>query len=170
MNCAYRKSHLGQEAAGASCGKLDVRAIFSGNNRKDEKSTLRKCEQRCLVVSGSEKWNTCPRVGIAARIVTLTLRVACTGGEVRQLAVWQPRLPVPAGARAAVPVCLLPWPRVPALREFRRNRHVAPRLLRYLLTPAPTDVRVSAMIGFPVRGSSPFYDMPCIARQAGAPH
>src|SRR6266496_8889 len=46
--------------------------------------------------------------GIAARTATFRLRVARSGGEVRQLAVWQPRPRVPAGARAAVPVCPSP--------------------------------------------------------------
>jgi len=86
----------------------DVRVIFSGNNREAREALASNCEQRCLVVSGSEKWNTCPRVGIAARIATFRLRVARSGGEVRQLAVWQSRLRVPVGAQAVVPVC--PWP------------------------------------------------------------
>src|SRR5262249_30900774 len=38
----------------------------------------------------------------------LRLRVAHSGGEDRQLAVWQPRPRVPEAARAAVPVCPLP--------------------------------------------------------------
>jgi hypothetical protein len=42
---------------------------------------------------------------LLARTATLGLRVARSGDEVRQLAVWQRRLRVPAAARARVPVC-----------------------------------------------------------------
>src|SRR5260370_4945562 len=98
----------GRRRSAHTCCKSDVRAIFSGNNREAREVHAANCEQRCLVVSGSENWNTCPRVGIAARIATFRLRVARSGDPVRQLAVWQRRLRVPAGARAAVPVCL--WP------------------------------------------------------------
>src|SRR5216684_5910537 len=45
---------------------------------------------------------------IAARTPTFRPRAARTGDEGRQLAVSLPRVPVPAGARAAVPAC--PWP------------------------------------------------------------
>src|SRR5260370_30566615 len=84
-----------------TCCKSDVRAIFSGNNREAREVDGANCEQRCLVVSGCENWNTCPGVGIAARAATFRLRVARSGDEVRQLAVWQPRLRVPAGVEAA---------------------------------------------------------------------
>jgi hypothetical protein len=101
------------------CGKSDVRAIFSGNNRETGEVHAANCEQRCLVVWGRENWNTCPGVGIAARTATFRLRVARSGDEVRQLAVWQQRLRVPAVARAAVPVC--PWP-VRGASWLRDNR------------------------------------------------
>jgi hypothetical protein len=91
-----------------TCCQSDVRAIFSSNNREAEEVHAADCEQRCLVVSGSENWNTFPGVGIAARTATFRLRGARSGDEVRQLAVWQRRLRVPAAARAGVPVC--PWP------------------------------------------------------------
>jgi hypothetical protein len=98
----------GRRRPAHTCCKSDVRAIFSDNNREAREVRAANCEQRCLVVSGSENCTTCPGVGIAVRTATFRLRVARSGGEVRQLAVWQPQLRVPPGARAAVPVC--PWP------------------------------------------------------------
>src|SRR5260370_28246070 len=61
-----------------------------------------------LVLSGSENRHTCFWIGIAASTVKFRLRAARSGGEARQLVVWQPRLRLPKAARAAVPVC--PWP------------------------------------------------------------
>ena len=108
FDCAYRKSHLGRRRPAHTCCKSDVRAIFSSNNREAREVHAANCEQGCLVVSGSENWNTYPRVAITARTATFRLRVARSGDGVRQLAVRQRRLRVSAGARAAVPVC--PWP------------------------------------------------------------
>src|SRR3954471_9740435 len=87
--CAYRKSHLGQEATAAYRLQIRCSGYLLRDNREAQEVHVASCEQRSLVVSGSEKWNTCPGVRIAARTATFRLRGARSGGEVRQLAVWQ---------------------------------------------------------------------------------
>src|SRR5438874_11618462 len=106
--CAYRKSHLAQEATAAYRLQISYSGYLLGNNREAQEVHAAICEQGSLVVSGSENWNTCPGVRIAARTATFRLRVARSAGEVHQLAVWQRRLRVPAGARAVVRA--RPWP------------------------------------------------------------
>src|SRR5260370_27317106 len=76
-------------------------------NEKHEKSTLRIANKGVLSCRKARIGTPVPR-GIAARTATFRLRVARSGDEVRQLAVWQPRLRVPQAAQAAVPEG--PWP------------------------------------------------------------
>jgi hypothetical protein len=103
--CAYRKSHLQPEAAGAYRLQVFGPPFAVSNGRAREIDAAIWANKGGLVLSGSENRQTCSRVGIVARTATLRLRVARSGDEVRQLAVWQPRLPVPEAARAGIPVC-----------------------------------------------------------------
>src|SRR5258708_26250345 len=100
-----------------TCCKSDVRAIFSGNNREAREVDGANCEQRCLVVSGSENWNTCPGVGIAARTATFRLPDVRTDDEDRQLAAARP----PAQAPAAAPTDPPAWPFPPTGASASRD-------------------------------------------------
>ena len=80
----------------------------SGATEKREKSTLRSANKTESRPVGIENRQTRPWAGIAAWIATFRPRVARSGGEVRQLVVWQLRRRVLAGARVADPAG--PWP------------------------------------------------------------
>src|SRR5260370_30453105 len=84
LQCIVPTANLiwGTRRPAHTCCKSDVRAIFSGNNR--EAREVHAANYGTKGVSGSENWNTCPGVGIAARTATFRLRVARSGDEVHQ--------------------------------------------------------------------------------------
>ncbi len=109
LDGACRKSHRRPEPAGEHWLRVrcSSRASSGATGRREESTLLsaNKTESRPVAIANR---HTRPWAGIAAWIATFRLRVARSGGEVRQLAVWRLRRRVLAGARAAAPVC--PWP------------------------------------------------------------
>jgi hypothetical protein len=105
-NCAYRKSHLRRTQPAHNASKSGSRSTgwFKGGSRKP---SLRVADRRSCPIDQRELAQHFLR-RIVARTATFRLRAARTGGEDRQLALSLPRVPVPAGVRAAVPAC--PWP------------------------------------------------------------
>jgi hypothetical protein len=107
---AYRKCHLGQEGTGAHRLQNQVLGLSSPGItfEKHEKSKLQFANKESCRIGKREVEHSCPWSGFAARNTTFRLRVARSGDEVRQLAVWRRRPRLPAGARDAVAVCF--WP------------------------------------------------------------
>src|SRR5260370_38429739 len=93
-----------------------------------EKSTVRLANQEEVSPLQGNQNRRGSSAGIGARTVAFKLRVARSGGEDRRLAVWQPRLQVPAGTRGRDPGA--PWPAEGASRVRRNTPRNTVRLLR----------------------------------------
>ena len=88
--------------------KSNVRAALRQKNGEAREIDAAIGEQRKVLSCRAARIGAPPWMGIAARTAAFRLRGVRSGGEDRQLAVSQSQRRVPAGARAAVPVC--PWP------------------------------------------------------------
>jgi hypothetical protein len=82
--------------------------LLDGTILKHEKSAQRVAHKRSILPSDIVSRQAVLGIGIPEPTSQFRLRAARSGGEVRQLAVWQLRHRVLASARAAVPAG--PWP------------------------------------------------------------